>query len=120
MKHVHQDDYRCCLWAVDRSSANVTKGRGPRLRFHRILRQGPRSVLLDRGIGSRRMILRADLNGNKWFLYETPLAAVVGFGQRAEAWRGAALAQVSWAERDQAFVEHRSMASIMQHAKEAA
>ena len=116
-KHVHQDDYRCCLWSVDRSYANVLKGRGPRLRFHRILRQGPRSVLLDRQIG-HRLFKRGDLNGNKWHLYETPLEAVTGFGQRAEGWRDRALGEVAWADRDLAFVEHRSMESIMRYAKE--
>ena len=117
VKHVHQADYRCCLWSIDRSHANILKGRGPRMRFHRILRQGPRAVLLERAVGNR-LFKRADLNGNKWFLYETPQDAVEGFGQRAEHWRDLALSQVAWAERDLAFVAHRSMDSILPYAKE--
>ena len=116
---VHQADHRCCLWSIDRSHAIVTKGRGPRLRFHRILRQGPRSVLRDRPAGfGRRLFLRADLHGHKWHLYETPQGAIAGFGQRAEGWRDRALSEVAWAERDLAFVEHRSLESILPHAKE--
>ena len=57
-KHVHQPDFRCCLWSVDRSTNNITRGRGPRLRYHRILRQGPRSVLLSRDTPGRRLFLR--------------------------------------------------------------
>jgi hypothetical protein len=116
-KHIHQDDFRCCLWSIDRSAPNILKGRGPRMRFHRILRQGPRAVLLERAVGNR-LFKRADLNGNKWSLYETPAEAVEGFGQRAEHWRDRALAEVAWADRDLAFVAHRSMDSILPHAKE--
>ena len=67
-KHVHQPDFRCCLWSVDRSTNNITRGRGPRLRYHRILRQGPRSVLLTRNTPGRRLFLRTQL-GDHWFLY---------------------------------------------------
>jgi len=117
--HIHQDDHRCCLWSVDRSFASPTKGRGPRLRYHRILRQGPRSVLLDRAFGfERRLFSRAKLNGNGWHLYETPQAAMVGFAQRAERWREEALREVAWAERDLAFTEHRSTESALRYAKE--
>ena len=50
-KHVHQDDYRCCLWSVERSTGNVLKGRGPRLRFHplsRALASAPRAGAIER------------------------------------------------------------------------
>ena len=115
-KHIHQADFRCCLWSVQRSTADIRKGRGPRLRFHRILRQGPRAVLLDRCLG-HRLFKRVDL-GTKWFLYETPQEAVDGFGQRAEGWRDRALAEVAWADRDLAFVAHRDLESILRYAKE--
>lgn len=116
-KHVHQPDFRCCLWSVDRSTNNITRGRGTRLRYHRILRQGPRSVLLARDTPGRRLFLRTQL-GDRWSLYETPSEAITGFRNRAEHWRDCALNDVAWAERDIAFAELRPLESILRHARE--
>ncbi len=99
------------LWYVVRCKGK----RGTRLHYLPIARRTPQRIYLDVSYCGRRWFDRTSLRS--WNLHETPLAALVEFGKRAECWLELAHADVSQAERDLNFVVRRPVTSIVRYAK---
>lgn len=103
------------LWLV-RRSANARTHRGPRLYWLAIALNGSKQVTLAKTYCGRISFKRAELD--TWGLSETPEAAIAQFHERAIRWRENALEDLGRADRDLAFVKHRTIESVLQHAKE--
>lgn len=103
------------LWLV-RRSANSRTHRGPRLYWLAITSNGPKQVTLAKPYCGRISFKRSELDS--WGLSETPEEAISLFRDRARRWRECALEDLGRADRDLAFVTHRTIESVLQHAKE--
>lgn len=105
------------LWLV-RRSANARTHRGPRLYWLAIAVNGPKQVTLSKPYCGRIAFKRTELA--TWQLSETPEAAIELFREHAERWRERALEDLGRADRDLAFANHRTLDSVLRHAKEIA
>ena len=105
------------LWIV-RRSANARTHRGPRLYWLAIAVNGPKQVTLARPYCGRIAFKRTELA--TWHLSETPEAAIALFRELASHWREVALEDLGRADRDLAFCDHRTLDSVLRHAKEIA
>jgi hypothetical protein len=103
------------LWIV-RRSANSRTGRGPRLHWLAIASNGPKQVTLAKPYCGRISFKRSELA--EWGLLETPEAAIALFQERALHWRECAREDLAHAERDLAFVAHRTIENVLRYAKE--
>lgn len=103
------------LWLV-RRSANARTHRGPRLYWLAIASKGPKQITLVKPYCGRIVFQRSALD--TWDLAETPEAAMELFRERAQHWRAIALEDLGRADRDLAFVEHRTIEDVLRHAKE--
>jgi hypothetical protein len=100
------------VWYVVRCNSK----RGPQLRWLAVRRTTAKMVFLAEPAHGRVAVRRLDLR--KMGLYESPIEAVLAFGECAKMWRTIAREDARRAERDLDFVNRRPLQSIIAHSRE--